>query len=293
MFPLKSNKANIGLALILLLSLLMSVYSIGNYSGDAASTKSIGRQSQLKLGDQIENRPLFSNGGSRDTSAPHDPLGSSTNRGGFSSGNRFGGSTQVEDRYSTPLMIYAFAFLGVFITAYLIYTRRRIATLKVNKKLMLWTLLGVGFFLRIAISPWVGGHPYDTGLFKSWATSAAANLSTFYLNGSSDYPPFYIYVLYIVGKAVSVSTFSPYFTLLIKLPSLLADVLTAFLIYRLASKRLPLFISVMLTAFYLFNPAVFINSTFWGQVDSFFTLLLVCALIAVSKDRVWLAAALF
>ncbi|MFC7441845.1 hypothetical protein [Laceyella putida] len=71
--------------------------------------------------------------------------------------------------------------------------------------------------MRIAVAPWIDGHPGDMNFFKNWATSAAKDLSGFYINGSSDYPPFYIYILYLVGKIASVPAMSPYFTLLLRL----------------------------------------------------------------------------
>ncbi|WP_003541515.1 hypothetical protein [Desulfotomaculum nigrificans] len=137
--------------------------------------------------------------------------------------------------------------------------------------MLLRTLLVLGLLLRIAAAPWIKGHPFDVSLFKNWAISAAGDLTGFYVNGSGDYPPFYIYILFIAGKVASIPALSQYFTLLIKLPSILADVTTAYLLYKLAIKYLSLETGLLVSAFYAFNPAVFINSTFWGQVDSFFT----------------------
>ncbi|MFC7441846.1 glycosyltransferase 87 family protein [Laceyella putida] len=73
----------------------------------------------------------------------------------------------------------------------------------------------------------------------------------------------------------------------------MADIATAYLIYWLADKVLPSKISLLAAAFYIFNPAIFINSTFWGQVDSFFTLLVVLAVFMISEKKVSLSAGLF
>jgi len=86
---------------------------------------------------------------------------------------------------------------------------------------------------------------------------------------------------------------SPYYTLLLRLPSIVADIATAYLIYRLAGKYLSREISILLSAFYAFNPAVMINSTFWGQVDSFFTFIVVSSLYMLSEKKIGLASALF
>lgn len=49
----------------------------------------------------------------------------------------------------------------------------------------------------------------------------------------------------------------------------------------------------MLAAFYVYNPAVFINSALWGQVDSFFTLIVISAAVMLSERKVAASAALF
>jgi Gpi18-like mannosyltransferase len=49
----------------------------------------------------------------------------------------------------------------------------------------------------------------------------------------------------------------------------------------------------VLSAFYAFNPAVIINSTIWGQVDAFFTLIVAASIFALAENRIGLASALF
>ncbi|WP_283656343.1 MULTISPECIES: glycosyltransferase 87 family protein [unclassified Paenibacillus] len=209
--------------------------------------------------------------------------------GGGMSGGRGGQSSSA---YATPLAIFAALFFGAFV--FIVY-RFRASVWKIgerNRGLMLWTVLGVGFFLRMAIAPWISGH-MDLMLFRNWATTAADSLTGFYTNGSSDYPPFYIYILYVIGKIGSTDAFSPYMSVLLRLPNILADIATAYMLYRLASKRVGFGISIGLALFYVFNPAVFINSTFWGQVDSFFTLLIVGMVVLLVENRVGWSTVLF
>lgn len=207
----------------------------------------------------------------------------------------FRGGIQSNGQYSTALAIYAGVILALFVAVFILIIRKK-WSLKIRPEkqtILLWALLGIGLFLRIAAAPWINGHPFDISLFKNWATSAADHFSTFYVNGSSDYPPFYIYILYGVGKIASLPAMSSYMNLLIKLPSLLADVATTYLIYKLARKYLTYELSLLISAFYLFNPAVLINSTFWGQVDSFFTLLIVAALLLLSSKKLAWATVIF
>ena len=86
---------------------------------------------------------------------------------------------------------------------------------------------------------------------------------------------------------------SPYFILLLKLPSIIADIATSYFIYRLARKYLSTEISILASVFYIFNPAIFIDSTFWGQVDSFFTFLVVLSVFLLSEKKIGFSAALF
>lgn len=213
-------------------------------------------------------------------------------KGGPGSGMGGGRSGQSSSAYATPLAIFAALFFGTFV--FIVY-RFRASVWKIgerNRGLMLWTVLGAGFFLRMAIAPWISGH-MDLMLFRNWATTAADSLTGFYMNGSSDYPPFYIYILYVIGKIGSTDAFSPYMSVLLRLPNILADIATAYMLYRLASKRVGFGISIGLALFYVFNPAVFINSTFWGQVDSFFTLLIVGMVVLLVENRVGWSTVLF
>ncbi|ANS76623.1 hypothetical protein AWM70_20260 [Paenibacillus yonginensis] len=157
----------------------------------------------------------------------------------------------------------------------------------------LWLMLGSALLLRIALVPWTTGHNGDMNYFRSWATSAAQDFSGFYVHGSADYPPLLIYFLYLIGRAASLPGMEIFFNTMIKLPSLLADVITGYLIYRLASRHVSTRLGFILAAFYAACPAVLVDSAFWGQVDSFFTLLIVLAVLLITEGRLTWSAALF
>lgn len=204
-----------------------------------------------------------------------------------SGGGRFGESSSSSN-YAWPLALYSIVFFALVTAAYIVMRKTKFEIRLTDRKILLWSLLGTGLLIRIAAAPWIAGHPFDINLFKSWSGSAAADLTGFYLNGSSDYPPLYVYILYVIGQLTNTAALSVYSTLLIKLPSILADAATAFLLYKAASKYLSYQAGLLIALFYLFNPAVLINSTFWGQVDSFFTLLVVAAIYLLSEGKlVW------
>lgn len=302
-FP-KQHALKIVMAALLLVSVALSVYSIrhvpaGSSSGGAHMPQQGFRQGGGFMPQGGQQGMRFSNhpGGMDSPGAGTGSEGGPSSANGSRrmpgpGGGSFGRSPESSSAYATGLAVFAAVFFGLTAAAFykVAHTGRQIR--ETNKAALVWMLLGIGLFLRIAAAPWISGHPFDINLFKSWASSAANGLTGFYTNGSSDYPPFYVYVLYLVGKLASTAAMNSYFTLLIKLPSILADVATAYLLYRVASKRMSFEISLLIAAFYTFNPAVFINSTFWGQVDSFFTLLVVAALVLLSENKLGWSTAL-
>jgi Gpi18-like mannosyltransferase len=287
------HKLRIGLFLILAASILLCAFSVWKARGDAFQSNDLPpaghagwhkhsghRMHQAHPGQKIPaSHPMWRNGGNPSPDGKHF------------FGNFRGANSDSTER--TCVFLYSLLFLGAFAFACDRVFRKKGKIAPQQQKALLWSLLGAGLCLRVALAPWVGGQSFDLNLFKSWALAAAENFSGFYLHGSSDYPPLYIYILYLVGKAVSLPALGSYFTLLIKLPSIAADLLTAALLYRLAAKHLSVETGLLLSAFYLFSPAVFINSTFWGQVDSFFTWVVVVAVWLLTEKRVYGSAALF
>ena len=213
--------------------------------------------------------------------------------GAPSGGSRPGATASAGTRYAPQLLACAAVFLILSVAAYRLLARNKLKIEPDREKALMLTLLGAGLLLRVAASTLMEGHT-DIYLFKSWASSVASNFSQFYSGfRPSDYPPLYIYVLYLIGKVAAIPAVNPYYTLLLKLPSIAADIASSYLIYRLARKRLAPETGVLLSAFYVFNPAVFINSTFWGQVDSFFTLIVIAAVCLLSEKKTGLSAFLF
>ena len=253
----------------------------GDPGGNQLPAERNGRQQgEFRGGGQLrEVQP-----GNRNSGGPTQPPGRGPNRGNVGTGSS----------YALALNTYAVIFFSLFAAVYFIFKHRKLKTHPASGRLLILTLLGVGLLLRIASATLMEGHPYDMGLFKSWATTAAGNLFQVYSSGTaSDYPPLYMYVLYVIGKLAGIPALSGYFSILVKLPSMLADIAVSLLLYRLAKKHLSAGAGVLVSAFYLFNPAVLINSAFWGQVDSFFTLLVVGALYLLSSKKLAFASALF
>jgi Gpi18-like mannosyltransferase len=133
-------------------------------------------------------------------------------------------------------------------------------------------LLAGAALLRVALAVTTRGYAADITTFSAWAGHAADGLAAFYSPGYfADYPPGYIYMLWLIGKLrlmLGIDFDAPVFLVLLKLPAILADIATAGLLFRLGCRSWSAKNSLALAALYAFNPAVILDSAVWGQVDS-------------------------
>lgn len=200
--------------------------------------------------------------------------------------------------YANPLVAYFIIFLIVFIVLFILVVFNKISLPAGMEKVALIVLLLIGIVFRIIIAPRVEGFAFDVGCFKGWSMAAARDFIHIYnkeLNGNMfiDYPPAYIFVLYLIGKVNQMQWLGIDFTLLVKLPSLIADVVTGYLIYRMAKKYFKPEVTLLLAAAYILNPMTFVDSALWGQVDSFFTMLVVFAVMFIADRKVVLSSVFF
>ncbi|MCS7464353.1 glycosyltransferase family 39 protein [Paenibacillus doosanensis] len=174
--------------------------------------------------------------------------------------------------------------------------RRRNAS---EHRLLLSAILAAGFIIRVVIAWHVYGYDVDVNTFKAWAAHAAsAGLAGFYTEDMfADYPPGYIYVLYVIGwlrEHLNMPFDDPAFLLLLKSPAIAADMLGSYLLYRLAIRYTGnLAAAAGSAALYLLNPAVIADSAAWGQVDSFFMLWVLLLFEALSQGKLRPAAVLY
>lgn len=169
------------------------------------------------------------------------------------------------------IFIHLAALSGVFImgACYLASWKKRPSPPAVSFAV----LFAAAFLLRIAAAALSEGFGADTACFAAWAERLCeTGPSAFYSpNVFSDYPPGYLYVLWLLGSVRRLFGIEPYSAahlVLLRLPSILADLACGMLLGREAVKRLSGRRAFFLSAAYLFNPAVFLNSSVWGQVDA-------------------------
>lgn len=137
----------------------------------------------------------------------------------------------------------------------------------------------------------------DMYSFSQWMhTLFDEGFAGYYSKYGISYPPLHMFIVYITGfinSKLGFSDLSAGQITLFKFPSILCDAITAYLIYRIAKKNLSCKLGTLLAAFYLLNPAIIINSTIWGQVDSIYTLFIVLMCYMVSEKKLRTAYFIF
>jgi len=166
-----------------------------------------------------------------------------------------------------------------------------------QKSVVLLIIFLLALVVRSLLASFIPGYITDVGCFKGWADQVAkVGFSRFYSSDMFvDYPPGYILVLYPIGKIrllFNLDFNSPLFLFLIKLPSLITDLASGYLLLSAARKAKLNFSLSLLLILYLFNPAILINSAVWGQIDSFFTFFVLLSLWFIEEKRFPVASAI-
>lgn len=150
-------------------------------------------------------------------------------------------------------------------------------------------ILILAFFVRILFALFFDGHETDMNCFDAWSDIIyQGGIGNFYTNGQfADYPPGYMYVLYVIGFIKNVFPMNKELSyLLLKLPAIICDILSGYMLFKISEKNQG--DSSLIASLYLFNPFVILDSAIWGQVDSVFTLPIFAMLYLVTQGKlIW------
>ncbi|MCL2015765.1 MAG: hypothetical protein FWG68_05905 [Defluviitaleaceae bacterium] len=167
-------------------------------------------------------------------------------------------------------------------------------------------LVIIGLAVRIAMILIDMPFTTDVRLIQSWAVllNEGGFANFYYSDAHTDYPPAYMYILFLVGAiraAFGWDFLSIPFNMVTFAPPIIADIVTGLVIYAIARDVLEkpqtydksvlveeavLGKSFLVGLAYMLNPAVVLNSAWWGQVDAVHTMLLFLALYAVYKKQI-------
>ena len=151
----------------------------------------------------------------------------------------------------------------------------------------LWAaaLFLAAFSLRLYMVRWGDSFSSDLDTFKAWGYALSqTGLRDIYGREDLylDYPPGYLYVLLIAERLrvlLDISFDAPVYDLILKLPSLLADLFCGGVLLWAGKRKLGEKTALLISGCYLFCPVILMNSAQWGQVDSFCTAILLSSVL--------------
>ena len=160
-------------------------------------------------------------------------------------------------------------------------------------------LIAIGFAVRLLMSFTMPQCDIDVNLFQYWGRNLVEKgIPNFYSSAKEmnlDYPPLFLYYLYLLGAIGNIGNIAQTFLydILLKLPSIFADCVIAFILYKMAEKRMSKNWTMFIVSIWLFNPMILLDSACWGQVDSLLALALLVSAYCIEKDRYpWASIAL-
>jgi dolichyl-phosphate-mannose-protein mannosyltransferase len=163
---------------------------------------------------------------------------------------------------------------------------------RVSRRTAFLAVLAAGLLLRVVLAYIVypgQGFVTDLGFFSSWASALVrVGPGAFYQTSGANYPPVYMYVLWLVGELGTL--LGPVFGLstseatlqLLKVPAILADLAIAAMLYRAGSRWFGSSVGVAAAALYLFMPVSWYDSALWGQVDAIGAMFMLAAILALA-----------
>ncbi len=158
------------------------------------------------------------------------------------------------------------------------------------KKLTLALVLAVGFLLRLAFALCVRGNRADYRLFADMFDHLRTSGLYGYYDGDASktlYPVVYfVYLIFgSVSNATGLSDFALGEQFMIKLPLIAADILTAFAVYKTASKYFNARIGCVLCAFMCVCPIFFVGSVLWTSPLAFTACFICFALYFLARKN--------
>ncbi len=157
----------------------------------------------------------------------------------------------------------------------------------ISKNLVLYYLLLSGFLLRLIFANFPGFF-VDTNTFFAWSIRVLeTGFGGFYsADVWTSYTPGMIYVFYLLGmlKVIFLPNDAQYYIIL-KLPSIFADLVLSYFVYKQLLKTSGKHIAFYGLAFCLFNPVLIFNASIWGAYDGLMTLFLFLSIYYLNQKK--------
>lgn len=154
--------------------------------------------------------------------------------------------------------------------------------------IILWSALAARMLVGVLYY-----NTFDTFWYRNWAFSLPNGLFDVYTRAkeiSLDYPPLYLFCLYLTGWAYrffgyNCGAFMQMF--LMKFWPVVFDVCCTLMVY-IAARKWSETGALFAAALWASNPSVFFNTAFWGQTDALMAFLLIAAFyLADTEKPIW------
>lgn len=177
-----------------------------------------------------------------------------------------------------------------------------------REQALLWGILGVSLVVQLLLAPYRGFFN-DMQIYLRWAAAFNTNPLTIYSSSQVAYPPLTIYLYaalelayHGMGRLLGFSDarlvvdglqrFSALW-LVAKLPTIGANLGSAWLLYRLTRPVTSARWALLATASYALAPSLLLDGALWGQTDGIPVVLILLAIVAIQRERSgWAGAAL-
>ena len=155
-------------------------------------------------------------------------------------------------------------------------------------------------FLVLTLFSFLPSFKIDQNDWQYWSQRLVENgPANFYSKEVfTDYFPGYLYVFWFIGLVKNLTLpFLSYnslmFDLLLKLPANLAQLFTAYIIYRVVKKEAGDNLGKIGFILYIFNPALIFSTSVWGQFDTVSTMFMLLTLLLLTRKKPLLATFAF
>ncbi len=160
---------------------------------------------------------------------------------------------------------------------------------------MLFSIFSFSLIVRLIIGM-AYSNSYDTEWNIMWGVELGDGFFSAYSHLTNlDYPPLYLYPLYIVGRLVEIEAiggYQPFRMLAIKFVPCLMDSLTCLIFYKLGARRSKA-LGLFVAGIWALNPASIFNCAFWGQTDCVMMCLAALLFVALGQKRLILSGILY
>jgi Gpi18-like mannosyltransferase len=183
-------------------------------------------------------------------------------------------------------------FAGVVMLAIVGYTLARylrpLATDRRSGFRSALVILAVIAAAKIVLVPFFPGFAVDVNDYQSWAMRIASvgPAHTYEPGFFLDYPPGYLYGLWIAGWiARAVGASGELLRLIVESPALVGDFVLGALVFAFVGRERSSTAAIALTLVVALNPALLYDTVVWGQTDSVLTFTMLLSIAALMSDQ--------